>query len=59
MSGTTTMQRHQAAAVGTARVRDAYAMTNELAANGSWSIACTPVATFHKPEPRRPKVIPS
>ncbi len=59
MSGTTTMQRHQMAAVGAARVRDAYGMANELVASGSWSIPCTPVATFHKPEPRRPQVIPS
>jgi hypothetical protein len=53
------MQRHQMAAVGAARVRDAYGMANELVASGSWSIPCTPVATFHKPEPRRPQVIPS
>lgn len=60
MSGTTTMQRHQMALVDVARARVAYAATvNELAGNGSWSIPCTPVATFHKPLPRRPKVIPS
>jgi hypothetical protein len=61
MSGTTTMQRHTTAAVASARVRHAYdmAMANVLPGNGSWSIPCTPVATFHKPEPRRPQVIPS
>jgi hypothetical protein len=58
MSGIT-MQHQHTAAVGAARVRDAYAMANVLVGNGSWSIPCTPVATFHKPEPRRPKVIPS
>jgi hypothetical protein len=60
MSGATTMRRHQMALVDVARARVAYAATvNELAGKGSWSIPCTPVATFHKPEPRRPKVIPS
>jgi hypothetical protein len=60
MTAVTTMQSHQMALVDVARARVAYAATvNELAGNGSWSIPCTPVATFHKPEPRRPKVIPS
>jgi hypothetical protein len=59
MTGTTTMQRHPMAAVAVTRARAVYVMANELGGNGSWSIPCTPVATFHKPEPRRPQVIHS
>jgi hypothetical protein len=57
--GAATTMHHQTAAVGAARVRDAYLPMANVLGNGSWSIPCTPVATFHKPEPRRPKVIPS
>jgi hypothetical protein len=59
MTGTTTMQRHPMAAVDVTRARDAYVMVNHLVGNSSWSIPCTPVATFHKPEPLWPQVIHS
>jgi hypothetical protein len=58
MNGTT-MQRHPMAAADVARVHGTYANANELMGKGSWSIPCTAMATFHKPRPRRPKVIPS
>ncbi len=54
-----TTQRHGLAASGVSHVHDAYVVTNELMGKGSWSIPCTAPATFHKPRPRRPQVIPS
>jgi hypothetical protein len=53
----TTMQRHEMAAAGAARVRDAYVAVNRLMAGSSWSIPC-PTVTFHKLRPRRPQVLP-
>jgi len=55
----TTTQRYQMAAADVARVRNAGVMALALSGKGSWSIPCTPVATFHKPEPRRHSVPPS
>ena len=62
MSDTTT-QRYGTAAVAVARARYAHATATDLMGNvmgtGSWSIACTAPATFHKPRPRRPQVTSS
>jgi hypothetical protein len=63
----TTTQRRSMAAAGAARVHDAYALSylpthapvNQLMGKGSWSIPCTAVATFEKPQPRRSQVNPS
>ncbi len=63
----TTMQRRSMAAADLARVHGGYApayatvkpLEVNLMAQRSWSIPCTTVATFHKPRPRRSKVIPS
>ena len=65
----TTMQRRSMAAADLAWVHGGYApayasgarstLEVNLMAQGSWSIPCTTVATFHKPRPRRSKVIPS